>query len=174
MKFLQKILGKGAAKRGAKASGYDVQKDIAREGSRRKRMSLAQDTQTNKEILYYLAENDPDPKIRQAVAENKSTPVQVSPVLAQDTSTDVRLALAARLVTLLPDISEDDHSQIYAYVVQALGTLALDEVLKIRKALSSTLKDHAQAPPKVAGQLARDVEREVSEPVLRFLRRAIG
>jgi uncharacterized protein (DUF2336 family) len=40
--------------------------------------------------------------------------------------------------------------------------------LKIRIALSSTLKDHAHTPPKVAGQLARDVEREVSEPILRF------
>jgi len=41
-------------------------------------------------------------------------------------------------------------------------------VLKVRLALSSTLKDHAYTPPKVAGQLARDVEREVSEPILRF------
>ncbi|MCD8562989.1 MAG: DUF2336 domain-containing protein, partial [Alphaproteobacteria bacterium] len=71
-------------------------------------------------------------------------------------------------VDLLPGLSDDKHSQLYAYAVQALGTLALDEVLKIRVALSSTLKDHAHTPPKVAGQLARDVEREVSEPILRF------
>ena len=30
------------------------------------------------------------------------------------------------------------------------------------------MKDYAKAPPKVVGQLARDVEREVAEPVLRF------
>ncbi len=41
------------------------------------------------------------------------------------------------------------------------------ELLKIRKALASTLKDHAYTPPKVAGQLARDVEREVSESTVR-------
>ena len=40
--------------------------------------------------------------------------------------------------------------------------------MKIRKALSSALTDHACTPPKIAGQLARDVEREVSEPILRF------
>jgi len=131
-------------------------------------MSLAKNTKTNKEILYYLAESDPDPKVRQAVAKNTSTPEHVSPVLAADDDTDVRLALAKRLMDLLPDISPTEQSQLYAFTVQALGTLALDEVLKVRLALSSTLKDHAHAPPKVAGQLARDVEREVSEPILRF------
>jgi len=132
------------------------------------RVRLARASDTNKEILYYLAEKDPDPSVRKAVAANKVLPVQVSTVLARDSDEDVRLALAHRLVDLLPDLDEDKHSQLYAFVVQALGTLALDEVLKVRVALSATLKDHAHAPPKVAGQLARDVERDVSEPILRF------
>lgn len=153
---------------GVRGADTGNEQDIARSGSPKKRLTLARDSQTSKEILYYLAENDPDPKIRKAVAENAATPVQVTPVLASDADTDVRLALAGRLVDLLPDISEDKQSQLYAFVVQALGTLALDEVLKIRVALSSTLKDHAHTPPKVAGQLARDVERDVSEPILRF------
>jgi uncharacterized protein (DUF2336 family) len=46
--------------------------------------------------------------------------------------------------------------------------LAWDEVLKIRVALASALKDQADAPPKIVGQLAKDIEREVSEPVLRY------
>ena len=153
---------------GGGRSGEGSEKDIARSGSPKKRLTLARDSQTSKEILYYLAENDPDPKVRRAVAENAAMPVQVSPVLATDRDQDVRLALAGRLVDLLPGMSQDKQSQLYAYVVQALGTLALDEVLKIRVALSSTLKDHAHTPPKIAGQLARDVEREVSEPILRF------
>lgn len=154
--------------RGRHRRATEDEKEIAQSGDAKKRMTLARNSQTSKEILYYLAENDPDPKIRKAVAENKSMPVQVSPVLAADGDQDVRLALAGRLVELLPDISQDAHSQLYAFVVQALGTLALDEVLKVRAALSSTLKDHAHTPPKIAGQLARDVEREVSEPILRF------
>lgn len=106
--------------------------------------------------------------MRQAVAQNKATPVQVTPVLAGDADQDVRLALAGRLLELLPDVAADKQSQLYAFTVQALGTLALDEVLKIRVALAATLKDHAHTPPKIAGQLARDMEREVSEPVLRL------
>jgi uncharacterized protein (DUF2336 family) len=69
---------------------------------------------------------------------------------------------------LLPDLSQDKQSQLYKFAVEALGNLALDEVLKVRMALSSALKDRTDAPPQVAGQLARDIEREVSEPILRF------
>ena len=161
VKFLDKILGKTP-------KSYEEQRDALKSANVKERLSLAANTKTNKEILYYLAEKDPEPKVRKAVAQNKAMPVQVSTVLAGDSDQDVRFALAARLVDLLPDVSEDKQSQLYAFVVQALGTLALDEVLKIRVALSSTLKDHAHTPPKIAGQLARDVEQQVSEPILRF------
>ena len=150
------------------ADSYEVQKRKAVSGTAKERLTLAKDSGTNKEILFYLAQHDADIKVRQAVAKNKSTPLHASAVLAIDSDTDVRLALAARLVKLLPDLSMDTQSQLYAFAVQALGTLALDEVLKIRKSLASTLKDHAYAPPAVAAQLARDIEREVSEPILRF------
>jgi len=147
---------------------YGQQADDARSDNVEKRLNLALSSETHKEVLYYLAEKDPEPAVRRAVIDNDALPMQVSPILAQDSDIDVRLALAGRLVDLLPDVSRDEQSQIYAFTVQALGTLALDEVLKIRVALSSTLKDHAHTPPKIAGQLARDVEREVSEPILRF------
>lgn len=81
---------------------------------------------------------------------------------------DVRMSLAERLAHLLPHLNRERLSRLYAFVVQALGTIALDEVLKIRIALASALKDYAHTPPKIASALARDVEREVSEPILRF------
>jgi len=146
---------------------YEKQKTLLINGTVEQRQQIAQDTSTHPEALYYLAK-DTDENVRRAVAVNKSTPVQASALLANDKSTDVRLALAARLVELLPGLSEEKHSQLYAYAVQALGVLAQDEVLKIRQALATALKDHAKAPPKVVGKLARDVEREVSEPILRF------
>ncbi len=158
------VSAENSLKAGAKTDAYD---DL-QSADVKKRLNLAKDTETRKEILYYLAEQDPDPRVRQAVIENASMPVQAAEVLVTDPDKDVRLSLAQRLMGLLPDLSQDKHSQLYAYAVQALGTLALDEVLKIRVALSATLKDHAHTPPKVASQLARDVEREVSEPVLRF------
>jgi uncharacterized protein (DUF2336 family) len=132
------------------------------------RLKLANDKNTSQEILYFLAEHDPNADVRKAVAHNRSTPIHASVLLAKDNDIDVRLTLAERLIHLLPDLSIDKQSQLYSFAIQALGTLALDEVLKIRLALSSALKDHAHAPPKVAGQLARDLEREVSEPVLRL------
>ncbi|MCB1531016.1 MAG: DUF2336 domain-containing protein [Rhodospirillales bacterium] len=147
---------------------YDKEKEIAKTGSEKSRLSLARNSRTHQEILYYLAEKDPSAKVREAVARNKATPVHAGTILASDEDVDVRMALAGRLVGLLPELSHDRHSQLYAYTVQALATLALDEVLKVRKALASTLKDHAHAPPKIAGQLARDIEREVAEPILRF------
>jgi uncharacterized protein (DUF2336 family) len=149
-------------------AAYEKARRAAQGGTESDRLKLAQSTRTHQEILYYLAESDPSAIVRVAVARNKHTPLQAGAILAKDRDVDVRLALAGRLVKLLPHLSEDRQSQLYAYVVQAMGTLALDEMLKVRKALSSALKDHANAPPKVAGQLARDVEREVAEPILRF------
>jgi uncharacterized protein (DUF2336 family) len=160
MGFFSRILGLDARR-------YERQKMLLASGTPQQRLKMAGDTATHPEALYYLA-NDADPDIRRAVAENSATPIQASALLAKDNSTDVRLALAARLVSLLPELGPEKHSQLYAYAVQALGVLAQDEVLLIRRALASALKDHAKAPPKVAGQLARDVEREVSEPILRF------
>ena len=151
-----------------KPKKYVEQRKALQSADLSERIALAKSSKTNKEMLYYLAEKDPSAEVRKAVAENNSAPVHVAPNLAQDQDEDVRLSLAKRLMQLLPDVAEDKQSQLYAYTVQALGTLALDEVLKIRVALSSTLKDLAQTPPKIAGQLARDVEREVSEPILRF------
>lgn len=147
---------------------YQNDKVVAVQGSQKERLSLAKRSTTNKELLFYLAEHDPDDKVRQAVAKNKSTPIHASATLAIDSNADVRMELANRLVKLLPDLSVDTQSQLYAYAVQALGTLALDEVLKIRRGLASSLKDHAYAPPSVAKDLAKDLEREVSEPILRF------
>ena len=147
---------------------YEIEKKQASSKHVKDRLTLAKNDKTHQEILYYLAEKDPDDTVRKAVAENPSTPLQAGQGLAKDNHPDVRLALATRLVSLLPHLNEDTHSQIYAYIVQALSTLALDEVLKIRIALSSTLKDIAQTPPKVANTLARDIEKEVAAPILKY------
>ncbi|MGZ9097325.1 MAG: DUF2336 domain-containing protein [Micavibrio sp.] len=149
-------------------SRYEHEKAVARSPDSAQRMLLAKNPKTHQEILYYMAENEPDSDIRKAIADNLATPIQASGFMTRDTHADVRLGLAERLVRLLPELSQEDHSQLYAIAVQALGTLAMDEVLKIRKAMASALKDHAYAPPSVVAQLAKDVEREVAEPILRF------
>jgi uncharacterized protein (DUF2336 family) len=147
---------------------YEVEKTIALSDSVKDRLKIAKNPKTHQEILFYMAQSDGDADVRLAVAQNKTTPVQASHVLSKDKNIDVRLALAARLAVLLPDLSKDKQSQLYKFAVEALGNLALDEVLKVRVALSSALKECADTPPNIAGQLARDIEREVSEPILRF------
>lgn len=146
---------------------YAKQKAQLTSGDAAQLRALASGKDTHPEILYFLAKNE-SPDIRRAVAANALTPVQAATLLATDGNIDVRLALAARLVELLPDIPPEKHSQLYAYAVQALGMLAQDEVFQVRKALSTTLRDYAKAPPAVVGRLARDVEREVAEPILRY------
>lgn len=147
---------------------YEIEKQKARSGSLDERMAIARNPETHPEILYYLAQTDPSDDVRHAVAENHATPLQASLLIARDSSADVRLALAERLVRLLPNLTQEEQAALYAHAVQTLGLLALDEVLKIRKALSATLKDKAYAPPSVVSTLARDVERTVAEPILRF------
>ena len=125
---------------------YGDERSLAASLNVQDRLKLAKNPQTHLEILYYLA-GDADDAVRLAVAKNESTPIQAAPVIAKDKSVEVRLALAHRLMALLPELSEEQHSQLYAFAAQALGVLALDEVLKIRLALSSVLKDMDCAPP---------------------------
>lgn len=159
MKFFEKLFGKKA--------DYEAQKKALASGDAARWKQLARDKSTSPEILYYLAQAG-DTDIKQALILNPSTPPQAATLLAQDHSSDIRMALAARVVELMPSLSADKHSQLYSYAVQALGMLAQDEVFLIRKALSAALKDDAKAPPSVVSRLARDVEREVSEPILRY------
>lgn len=172
--WLKKLMGgnKTGGKARAKArvdlaQTHAAQRERLKSGKPEEMRALAGDAATDPEILYYLAKSD-DPVVRKSVATNAASPVQASALLANDRDVDVRYALAARLIELLPELSEDKYSQIYAYTVQALGVLAQDEVVKIRQALSSALKDYAKAPPTVVARLARDVERVISEPILRF------
>lgn len=151
-----------------KTQQYEAEKKIALSGDVKERMNIAKNADTHPEILFYMAQSDGDANVRTAVAHNPTTPVQVSGVLSKDKSEDVRLVLCARLVKLLPDLSPDKQSQLYKFAIEALGNLALDEVIKVRKALSTALLECTDAPPQVVGVLARDVEREVSEPILRF------
>jgi uncharacterized protein (DUF2336 family) len=159
--FLKNIFRGNAQKR------YAAQKKKLMTNDPAQLMALAQGRDTHAEILYFLARSE-DPALRRAVANNPAMPAQATALLAQDNDVDVRMTLAARLVELLPGLPSDRQSQVYAYAVQALGMLAQDEVFKIRKALSTALRDYAKAPPPVVARLARDVEREIAEPILRF------
>jgi len=174
MGFLEKIIGRKntkslqvVEKQQRDPKRYEEERERARSKKAKDRLDVAKDPKTHLEILYYLAD-DKDVRVRKAVAGNPTTPVHVSEGLAKDDDVDVKIALIKRLSALLPDLSQDQYAHLYAFAVQALGILALDEVLKVRLALSSALKDELYAPPEVVSQLARDLERQVSEPILKL------
>jgi uncharacterized protein (DUF2336 family) len=171
MGFLSKILSSkkdmALQKQERDPVRYEAEREKARSKSSKDRLSLARNPKTHQEILYYLA-TDEDKGVRQAIAKNPSTPMQVSEALAKDDDTEVKIALIKRLTALLPDLSQDQYAHLYAFAAQALGIMALDEVLRVRLALSTALKDELFAPPDVASQLAKDLEREVSEPILKL------
>lgn len=146
---------------------YEAQKRMLDSGEPQQLLDLARNEKTLPEILYLLASNQSD-AVRTAVAANKSTPVHAAAIIAKDKNADVRLLLASRVARLLPSLTEPEQAQLYAFAVQALGTLVQDEVTQVRKALSDALRDYAKAPPEIVARLARDVEREVAEPILRF------
>lgn len=146
---------------------YDAQKRKLDSGEPQQLLQLARSEKTLPEILYLLASNQSD-AVRSAVAVNKSTPVHAANIIARDKNEDVRLLLASRVVELLPSLTGPEQAQLYGFAVQALGTLVQDEVTQVRRALSDALRDYAKAPPDIVARLARDVEREVAEPILRF------
>ena len=90
------------------------------------------------------------------------------PNVAGEPDPGARLVLLDRLVKLLPELTSEQHGELYRLTVQALETLAHDQVRMVREALANTLKDVAFAPNTVVARLARDVEQSVAVPVLQF------
>jgi uncharacterized protein (DUF2336 family) len=132
---------------------------------RRSRMAARPDVPP--EVLFVLAA-DPNVDVRRNVAGNPSTPAHVTPMLARDGDVDVRTMLLGRLVRLLPQLTPEQHGELYDLTVAGLETLARDQVKQVREALANTIKDVAYAPNAIVAHLAHDMEQTVAEPVLRF------
>lgn len=144
---------------------YEEAKRLAADGDPAVRAELAARPDVQPEILYYLA-GDPDAAVREAVAANAVTPAHAAEILVLDVRAEVRAALGRRLALLLPGLDEQAHAKARDIAVGALETLAADQAGMVRVALAETLKDVARVPPRVALDLARDVERAVAEPIL--------
>ncbi len=149
-----------------KRSHNDIEKEMETK-TIAERTDLASARRADPDVLEVLAD-DHDIGVRRAVADNKANHGRTNLKLAHDSDDDVRLILANRLTKLLPHLTVDEQSEIYSMTVKALGILAEDKVTNIRVALSSSLKDVAKTPPKIARKLAEDIERDVSGPILRF------
>jgi len=142
---------------------YDREKHLARHGEVAERAAIAARTDLPPELLYFLAQ-DADAAVRTAIAANRATPPQANNLLARDVDFGVRCALAHKAVgDGLPD---EDRRALWRMGFTILETLAMDQVLRVRKILTGALSRDRDAPRPVILTLARDVEQEVAAPVL--------
>ena len=148
------------------ALSYVAAKAMAADPDPAVRAGLAARGDVRPELLYYLADDD-DPAVRRAVAANALTPVRASTRLARDRDDEVRALLAAKLARLLPHLTGAEQAALNDLALNALNMLAADQLVRVRAALASAIKDVDCAPPRLVATLARDMAREVAEPVLR-------
>ena len=142
---------------------YDREKHLARHGGVAERAAISARTDLPPELLYFLAQ-DADAAVRTAIAANRATPPQANNLLARDADFGVRCALAHKAVgDGLPDA---DRRALWRMGFTILETLAMDQVLRVRKILTGALSRDREAPRPVILTLARDVEQEVAAPVL--------
>lgn len=146
---------------------YEDARDLANHEDPQVRARLAARTDLKPEILYFLAE-DPSPEVRRAIANNTATPSQADLLLAKDEDVSVRSDLAAKIVTLAPELTQDEHVKVRKLAHEVLEILARDQVTRVRQIISETLKDVADAPADVIKRLAMDTEIVVSGPVLEW------
>jgi hypothetical protein len=146
---------------------YDDAKRLAADRDPSVRVRVAADPDAPPEVLFFLAA-DADDVVRAAVAANPAAPHLISEILVVDPHNEVRVALARRLAALLPGMDPRAQEKMHAVTVAALERLALDRLATVRETLADALKGVANIPEGLASTLARDVQREVAEPMLRF------
>lgn len=150
-----------------KSISYRQARMLARDADPTVREGVASRADVAPEILFLLAD-DPAPEVRRAIAANQATPAHADRLLASDRNADVRSALAEKIARLTPELTADVQDKVERLAYDTLEALARDQVVRVRRILAEALKDATHAPPDVVRRLARDVEAEVSSPVLQF------
>ncbi len=146
---------------------YETSKELARHRDIEVRRRLAGRADLRPEVLYFLA-TDAAPEVRREIARNDTTPRQADLLLARDKAEAVRLDLARKIARLAPDLTTEQREQVREATVQVIEVLARDQEARIRQTIAESLKNLAQAPAHVVGELARDAVLAVSAPVLQF------
>lgn len=144
---------------------YDEAKKLAKDKNVKVRLKLAKREDLPPELLYFLAE-DPAPEVRRAIAKNASTPRQADLLLSRDDDVAVRFNLAEKIAQLIPGLNEAELDKVHELAHRVLELLVKDQATRVRRILSETLKDIANAPPEIIRRLARDVDLVVCAPVL--------
>lgn len=152
---------------GNRPQDYETQKAVIEAGAEGQQKKLATREETKPEILYYLAESG-GPAVRRAVAANPSTPRQADFLMASDADEEVRAEIARKIRRLLPDIGPDQADKLRDLTLRTIETLVTDQLPRVRAALAEAIKHSPHIPKHIALTLAKDVEAEVSSPILEF------
>jgi hypothetical protein len=146
---------------------YEDTKRIAQDGSPAERLAIASHSETQPEILYYLAD-DPDSQVRQGIAANIQTPKQADHLLVWDDDTGVRCALALKICSLFPLEPEAEMDSMRHALLEIVEDLASDQTSRVRAVISGALKDVAEVPHDLMLKLANDEAQSVCLPVLEY------
>jgi len=88
--------------------------------------------------------------------------------IACDVDVEVRGRLAQKIAVIAPNLSPEESAKVRTQTQDALEALANDQITKGRAVLSEAIKGVVDAPSDIIKILARDIEIEVSGPVLEF------
>jgi uncharacterized protein (DUF2336 family) len=144
---------------------YKRAKALARDADPETRRRLAERSDAQPEILYFLAE-DAEPEIRATIAANAATPRQADLLLAKDGDAGVRERLAHKIGRLAPNLSGAERAHIRELTLEVIGILAADRTARVRRIIAESLSHRNDGPREVIQQLARDAEIKVAGPIL--------
>lgn len=144
---------------------YSTARTLAADADPETRRRLAERSDVQPEILYFLAE-DAEPEVRATTAANAATPRQADLVLARDKDIGVRERLAHKIGRLAPNLSGEERAHIRELTLEVIGILAADRTARIRQVIAESLRHSKDAPLEVIQRLARDAEIKVAGPIL--------
>jgi uncharacterized protein (DUF2336 family) len=144
---------------------YSKARALAADADPETRRRLAERSDVQPEILYFLAE-DAEPEIRATIAANSATPRQADLLLAKDTDVGVRERLAHKIGRLAPNLSGEERAHIRELTLEVIGILAADRTARVRQVIAQSLRHTNDAPLEVIQRLARDAEIKVAGPIL--------
>ena len=147
--------------------GYEEAKRVAEKGSVKARRALAASGEAQPEILYFLAE-DRDASVRHAVAANAATPRQADLLLVADPDDEIRCELARKIGRLAPALPADMADKVARLTLQALETLAADQLPRVRQIVAEEIKRCDNLPRDLIRRLAGDAELAVAAPILEY------
>jgi len=147
------------------ALAYEDAKGMAESKDSQVRLDLANRTDIQPEILYYLADDD-DANVRQAIASNDLTPKQADLLLAKDSDGQVRMELAEKIGKLAPELDRKTQRKAHDFVIKTLEILVEDQQDKVREIISESVKELDTIPVSIIRKLASDEVDSVASPVL--------